>query len=244
LPLRAPGNHTLCAYGINDGPGYNYSIGCTTVGVRADPFGSLDIAVAGPRLAYVAGWAIEPEMSGAVEVDVSVDGTYAGHRFASVTRSDIGNDYPAWGGWHGFGFTVPMLPGTHNVCATAINQGYGTHTVIGCRSVTLGTDPIGYIDYAAVNPSSNVATIAGWAIEPEMSGAIEVDVSLDGSYAALGWASQTRSDIANLYGFYGGWHGFSINVTVPPGTHTLCATAINQGWGSSTRLGCRSVVVP
>ena len=40
----------------------------------------------------------------------------------------------------------------------------------------------------------------------------------------------------------GGYHGFSLDITVPPGTYPVCATAFFPS-GTASALGCRDVFV-
>ncbi|AWB95914.1 hypothetical protein DCE93_09765 [Agromyces badenianii] len=140
----APGPHSVCAYGINTGPGGPALLGCTTVIVPGHyindlgraPFGGLEAAIAKPGAIDVGGWAIDPDTSAPIAVHVYVDSFSVGIT-ANLARTDVGNVYPAYGPTHGFWTTVTTTAGTHNVCAYAINNGAGGNVLLGCTTVTV-----------------------------------------------------------------------------------------------------------
>jgi hypothetical protein len=130
----------VCAYGINNAPtpGQNILLGCRTVVVNHDPFGTFDVAAFGPSGIFVAGWAIDPDTAASTDVHVYVDGTgYA--LTASATRDDVAAAFPGYGSAHGFSATVPAPtgPGPHTVCAYGINNAPtpGQNILLGCRSL-------------------------------------------------------------------------------------------------------------
>ena len=99
------------------------------------------------------GWAIDPDSTGPVQVHVYVDYTFAGLTTANGSRGDVAGAYPGWGPGHGFALAVPAGPGTHWVCAYAINVATGTeNTGLGCRWVS--PQPIGSIDGATSRPGT------------------------------------------------------------------------------------------
>ncbi len=131
----APGRHDVCVYAINSGPGRNGLIGCGSVTMSSIPFGSLDVVARQGDRVRVAGWAIDPDTVGAIDVHVYVDGQPVATAAASRRRTDIGAVYPAWGADHGFDVTVDA-PGARSVCVYAINQGPGDNVLLACRAVS------------------------------------------------------------------------------------------------------------
>jgi hypothetical protein len=133
------GVHTVCAYGINTGPGVNDSsgdsntdLGCKTVTVQADPYGSVDQVDANSAVIRVRGWAIDPDSPRPVTVQVYANGRrLLGSGTASLDRPDVGAAYPGYGPAHGFDIALPTQPHT-TLCVTAVNIGAGGDTVLGC----------------------------------------------------------------------------------------------------------------
>jgi endoglycosylceramidase len=99
------------------------------------PWGSLDQAVPTGNGAHVAGWAIDAETTGAVQVQVAVDGVVKATVVANMARPDIAAAYPAYGANHGFAADVSALGGARTVTVTAVNTGAGRNTVLGTSSV-------------------------------------------------------------------------------------------------------------
>ncbi|MEO7555978.1 MAG: CAP domain-containing protein, partial [Acidimicrobiales bacterium] len=236
------GTHSVCVAAVNVGPGAPAYLGCRSVFVNINPIGRLEQAyLSVPGRLAVQGWALDPDTKGTIEVDISVDGGFAGVAWAWYNRPDVGRDYPYWGPNHGYWTTVPISGGRHTVCAHAINSGPGANTVLGCRVVDIPANPIGAFETAWAGNGGY--WFGGWALDPDVVGPIEVDVSLDGYYFGLVWANGSRNDVAGAFPAYGPNHGFMFRLNGVPGTHTACAWAINQGAGRSTLLGCRTVAL-
>ena len=100
------------------------------------PFGSLDVVRRDGDGFQVAGWSIDPNTTDATHMRVFVDDTRYAIAPAGEARGDIGAIFPAFGAAHGFSGVVPAPPGTHRVCAWAINIGPGGHGLIGCKVVS------------------------------------------------------------------------------------------------------------
>ncbi len=125
--------NTVCAYGINEGPGGNALLGCRVVEVPVNPFGSLDgvSAAAGGRI-DVSGWAIDPGTTAPIDVHIYVNGTLRGVFSAGGDRPDVGAVYPDWGASHGYSGSVSGGAGDM-VCTYGINVGSGGNALLGCR---------------------------------------------------------------------------------------------------------------
>jgi hypothetical protein len=238
-----PGTHQVCAYGIGVGTPVNTPLGCRTVVVPdSGPFGNLETATTGLGTISVKGWAIDPDISSSITVNLIVDGALTSVT-ASDDRPDVGAAFPGKGSAHGFSATLSAAGGSRQVCAVGVNVGPGTNKFLGCRTVTVpGGNPIGSLD-TATGVSGGV-TVGGWAIDPDVASAIQVHVYVDGVGAAT-TASQTRNDVGTAFPLYGPGHGYTVTVPAAPGTRTACAYGINVATGSvNSLLGCRSVVVP
>ena len=133
----------VCAYAINTA-GDNLALGCRTVqgalapaALARAPIGNVDVLSVGAdgRSLRVAGWALDPDVAGPIPVHVYVDGvgrvlTTAG------SRPDVAAVYPAYGASRGFDATIPVTPGTHEVCVYAIDDAGGPNTALVCESVS------------------------------------------------------------------------------------------------------------
>ena len=238
-----PGTHQVCAYGIGVGTPVNTVLGCRTVVVPdSGPFGNLETATTGLGTISVKGWAIDPDTSSPITVNLIVDGSLTTVT-AGDDRPDVAAAFPGKGSTHGFSATLPAGGGPRQVCAVGLNVGPGTNKFLGCRTVVVpGGDPIGSLD-SATGVSGGV-TVGGWAIDPDTASAIQVHVYVDGVGVAT-TASQSRSDIGSAFPLYGPGHGFTATVPAAAGPRTVCAYGINVATGSvNSLLGCRSVVVP
>jgi hypothetical protein len=237
----AAGTHTVCAFGVGSGTP-TAALGCKSVRVTDDAIGSFDRVSRGPGGVRVQGWALDPDTATSSPVAVYVDGngTYV---TANGTRNDIGTAFPGYGPNHGFDAVVPTAAGTHNVCAYAINATgtAGDNTLLGCKTITFTGDPIGSLD-AATRVTGGI-TVSGWAIDPDTAGVDIVAVYVDSSGVTTA-ANGSRPDIGAAFWGYGNLHGYTATISASPGTHNVCAWAINvTGAGSNTLLGCRSITV-
>lgn len=253
VPLPA-GKSTVCAYGINTGPGGHTLLGCKEVNVTSGiqergrmPIGSFEALQVSGNTVTASGWAIDPDTASSIKVHLYVAGV--GREYsADKARADVGGANPGYGDAHGFSesFTVPN--GTTGVCAYAINTGPGGHTLLGCKSVTItapvqdrGRAPFG--NYEALQATAGGAIVAGWAIDPDTTDPIAVHIYVDGVGSAY-TAALDRPDVLAAYPGTGLKHGFYQTVPMSPGNHGVCVYAINNGAGGHTLLGCKNVVVP
>ena len=205
------------------------------------PFGSVDSVVAGVGSVSVSGWAIDPDTTAAIAVQVYVDGNWV-VRTADGSRPDVGGVFPGYGSAHGFSVSVPAGGGVHTVCVYGLNVGAGSSSTLGCRSVTVPSgSPFGSVDSVVAGVGS--VSVSGWAIDPDTTAAIAVQVYVDGNWVVR-TADGSRPDVGGVFPGYGSAHGFSVSVPAGGGVHTVCVYGLNVGAGSSSTLGCRSVTVP
>jgi hypothetical protein len=129
-----PGVHSLCAFAINTGPGTTRQLGCKTVNVAVNPFGSLDVVRTRSNDVRVSGWAIDPNTAGPITVHLYVQNGAVYTARANRDRPDLGTRYAAYGTEHGFARTFPRTKAQHTVCAYGINRGPGGNALIGCKT--------------------------------------------------------------------------------------------------------------
>lgn len=233
----SPGVHQVCTYGINVLGGSNQLLGCTTATVTGYPWGSLDVATTAPGNITVAGWVMVP-FDDAAQAVISVDGVEAGRFDTNVARSDVQAAVPAAGPTAGFAGVVQATGGSHRVCLSTAGV---TQDALGCRTVSVPTGPpFGSLD--VVDAGVGTVSVAGWAIDPDTAGPIQVHIYV-GSAGTAFVADQGRADVGRVYPSYGSGHGFSATLAAGAGSHQVCAYAINVANGSNVLLGCRVVTV-
>lgn len=133
----APGQHRICAYAINTGPGTVTTLGCYDVTIGGNPIGGIENAQPGTTgTVNIWGWAYDPDSADPISVHAYVDGYMRGGFPANLptTNPAIPTEY---GTQHRFQITIPTGTGTHNICLYALNLGYGNATTITCFTATL-----------------------------------------------------------------------------------------------------------
>ena len=215
----------------------------TNSGPSGDPYGQIDSTGNIPGAVTARGWAIDPNTASPILVQAYIDGHINALAWANKPRPDVGAAYPKAGPNHGYTLTLQTTPGPHTVCLYAINTGPGTSVGLGCRSVTVvNGDPFGYLD--AVTTSAGKVIARGWAIDPNTSAPIMVQMNVDGVSHALIWANMARPDVGAAYPAAGPDHGYTLTMPTTAGPHTVCLYAINTGPGTNRGLGCRATTVP
>ena len=238
VPLGAK---QVCAFGINVASGGNSLLGCKSLG--GDPYGVVDTArAAGPGRIEVSGWAIDPNGVTPTQVVARVNGVDTVVT-ANQNRPDLGNP-SGLGNLHGYTASVQVPAGGNvQVCMGAVNAiGPGSSASLGCRTVAMpGGSPIGVVDTAVGGIGS--LSVTGWVVDPDTAASIDVHVYVDGIGRVALRADGTRNDVAAGFPGYGAARGYSGNVSVRGGSHSVCVYAINVGVGTNVLLGCRNVQV-
>jgi GH25 family lysozyme M1 (1,4-beta-N-acetylmuramidase) len=222
-------------------PGNLAALGGSGAGA-GNPFGNLESVTRAPGSVSLSGWTIDPDSTGGIDVHVYVDGAWAGLTRANRSRADVANAYPGWNANHGFSLSVPVGPGTHRVCAYAINVRAGsTNPELGCRTVV--GNPLGSLD-AVSSPSAGSIAAVGWALDPDTTGRVPVDIYVDGTMVGRYSTGVARPDVASAFN-YAANGGYDVTIRGQrAGNRQVCAYAINVGSGTAnTDLGCRSVAV-
>jgi hypothetical protein len=128
-----PGNHSVCAYAINQGPaGSNPALACASVFVPQAPVGRLDLARDVTGGVRVAGWALDPDTTAqSITVHVYVDGRFAGMVPADAARPDVAR---ALGVSPDHGYSAVVADGAQ-VCTYGIDStGQAVNTLLGCSA--------------------------------------------------------------------------------------------------------------
>ena len=231
------GTHRICA-SVKDVPAMTSSttLGCYTVTLNGDPFGSVDTLTTGIGTITATGWAIDPDTSNSILVHFYLDGTMVVGVGADQPRTDLGA-FSNYGSNHGFVTTINAVPGIHTLCAYAINIGPGTVKALSCQNVQVGGSPRGAIENA--QPEFGRIGIWGWTYDPDTADNNLVHVYIDGVMKGGFGAVTPRPDLAStIPSVYGINHGFGVEVPVASGSHQVCVYAINVGYGQNTPLGC------
>ncbi len=206
--------------------------------VAQKPIGVMEAVTPTGTDITVQGWALDPDTSNPTDVHVYVDGAGRSVR-ADRSRPDIAAAYGR-GDKHGFSVTIPAAPGSHTVCAYAIDSSAGGNTPLDCRTVVVrDAAPVGAVD--AVTTTTSSLTVSGWSLDPDTSAPNDVHVYVDGAGTAVR-ADRSRPDIGRIFG-KGDQHGFTHTASVRPGRLEVCVYGMNTAPGANTPLGCRTVVV-
>ncbi|MEV0397091.1 fibronectin type III domain-containing protein [Polymorphospora rubra] len=236
---------SVCATGINNGPGHDVGIGCLPLAVSFDPVGSFDALERNGTTLTLRGWAVDGDTYDAVEVQVHQDGKLVGSKFADQALPGPVAGYAGYGNRRGFVISVPEKPvdGDHTICLTAVNRGAGTNRSLGCKPYSVAHQPFGALD-AADRFGGNVR-IRGWAVDPdEPTAPVEVQILNDGQFVRSVVADANRPGLDPRYGPA---HGFDVTVpaTLVSGPHQICVFAKNRSYGSGdTGLGCKEYTLP
>jgi len=235
------GTHKICIEAVDVGPGADRQIGCQTMTLNYNPIGYVDSVTLQPGHVSVRGWTFDPDAPATVlNVALSIDGAVTTLK-ANASRPDVGKVYPSAGAAHGYIATLPLAEGTHVVCITAKNVAFGADRGFPCRTVTLDDRPTGHVDFVGQGPGG--VRVSGWAFDIDSpTTALSLKVDIDGAVTVIGTGGP-RPDVARVYPQAGPNHGFGVTVRTSPGSHKVCLTALNIGYGSDHFLGCRTLAL-
>lgn len=235
------GKHEVCVYAIDTSGGSNPRFGCASVSVDNEvPIGSLDSARSVEGQLRVTGWALDPDTTAPIATHVYVDGKAVRAVTANGSRPDVGRVH-GMGDAHGFDVTVPAAAGQRQVCVYAIDSSGGTNPTVGCTTVTVvNAAPVGSVD--VVTSGMESFTVAGWALDPDTTASIPVEVRVDGAAVRTLTADGARPDVGRAYG-KGDAHGYSVTLPATSGPHEVCVWATDTWGGGASRTGCRTVDV-
>lgn len=98
------------------------------------------------------------------------------------------------------------------------------------------SSPIGVVDGVGASPGGAVLT--GWTVDPNAHDTLDVHTYVDGHFAGVTLAGIDRPDVAAALPGYGPAHGFTIELPLAPGRHTVCVYGINVGAGTNDLIEC------
>jgi len=183
----------------------------------------------------ITGWAYDPDApTSPAEFDIFVDGKYYTTVLADVNRPDLAATLGAAGTAHGFEVALPPLTfGTHTITAYAAESQGHVAVLIGEMKVT-NNRPIGAIE--SISPTC----IIGWAYDPDIpTDSLTIIVYINGQLAATGMADQTRPDLLTSIGSI--YHGFSIPLSLNPGTNRVDVYALDPNNELLSLIGTRTI---
>jgi hypothetical protein len=236
------GKHTVCVAAASIGKGSAARLGCVTHNFNYGPFGHLDVVDTVPGAIHVKGWTIDSDNpTQALTTTVTIDGT-AHTLLANLNRPDIVAKHPLAGPDHGFEATYQVSQGKHTVCVTVTNIGFGSDNSLGCATVTLNDSPIGAVTKLGQRGSRIV--VRGWAFDPDRpTDPLKVRVRVDNGTPTTLVANQPNQAVADAHPEAGPDHGFTTRLHLAEGSHNVCVTAQNLGYGHRSTLTCQKVAL-
>ena len=238
------GTHRVCVTSLDAAVGFRRDLGCGEVVAPGAPVGRYETATGSFETIRLVGWAIDPQTSDPVRVEVSRGDRILTTVTADGPRPDVGSSRPHYGSAHGYDVEVPAVAGVNDLCVRILGVGGGGDADLGCRRVVHTVDPIGA--FALIGGEPLAATITGWALDPNTPSPVEVRVTIDGlTVPVVGQfrAQEDRHDVARQHPAHGPAHGFTQRLTLTPGDHEVCLTVFNVGLGQDRSLGCAGMHV-
>jgi hypothetical protein len=248
--FRLPdGAHRVCAYAIG---GTNPLIGCLAASTkkrsaRDVTVGALDAVSRDRDGIRVRGWAWDPQHDeGLGSISITDETGGAVTELATVAdgqpRPDVNRAFP--GAYMTTGFDLSLLDGVpqgdRRICASSGAE-TGRPVKLGCVTVAGVGAPFGSYD-GLVSSQSGQLVASGWAFD--WSGqSTNVHLYDNGRFLASVGPDLHRTDVVAAYPGSPDVNGWSARLTVPAGTHSVCAYAIGTPAGDNPWLGCRTVTV-
>jgi len=238
--------HNVCITGVNVGDGVDTQMDCSSITLNGDPTGEFKTVHNFPGGIAVDGWVIDPDTSDYIDVQVTVDGVVK----PTYSYGTWYSDYPPTSTWSAYGpdhsFWVAfenISVGTHTLCVTGLNVAGtgGVNKSLGCKSIYYSHDPVG--SFTATRTTANVVEVKGWAIDPDTSSSISVQVTAAGvTNPAVSANQEGGGSTTHPQATYGGYHAFTTTTVVNPlGSDTVCVTALNVDAGANKSIGCVTV---
>ena len=254
VPGAGPNQGFAASFTANVGPqsfciwaapssGPAIQLGCRTVTVPpAQPTaGALQTATAGASSISVTGWAVWPD-STADSVPVSINIGSQWYPVATNQPNPAGETaVPGSGPNHGFSQTFAAPPGTHSVCAWAVQPTAGAVS-LGCKTVVVAAAAPTQFAVTSIAGGVSSVTVTGWAVWPASpSSSVSLAVNIGPNWYPVS-ANQPSAAAETAVPGSGPNHGFASTIAIAPGTYNACVWA-NVFGGGATQLGCQTVVV-
>ncbi|WP_205649300.1 hypothetical protein, partial [Schaalia canis] len=104
------------------------------------------------------------------------------------------------------------------------------------------TSPRGNFEEVISNSATQTLTIKGWTFDQDTPTPISIHATINGTPHTV-TANTSRPDVQRAFALNRNTTGFALTLPAQPGTHTICVTALNQGAGHNTPLGCRTTTL-
>ena len=214
------------------------------------PVGGIEDAEQGLGGIHLAGWAIDPSVTSAIDVQITMDGALV--RTVKADQPDpapVAED-PSAGPNHGFDTTLPAGSGAHDVCLEAMNvnaagAASGTGTNLGCYAIHVRVSPVGALSPIARPVGSRRIKVVGWAADPQTDQPVSVAITIDKVLVATVKADRKSRRLRMPMPGFGLRHKFRETYRVNARAHTVCVTALDIGRGKDKSIGCQtSPVLP
>ena len=250
----APGARSVCATALNQGPGADALLGCSTVTVLSNPpKGVLDAVTGGTGTIAVSGWVLDPDSTAVPTYKVQVDGVGAISASADVVRTDVARVNPGVGTTLGFSRTIEgVTAGSRTVSLWTQDKPTARWVKVAERATTVRAQTTGstggsgsvFGKYDAATGGAGTIDVRGWAIDPTVYDPVRYKIHVDGVGAAAGSADGVRSDVARVYPAWGSDVGLTRTLTgVGAGTHTVTLWYQDLPGGSYRNWGTKTVTV-
>jgi hypothetical protein len=230
------GPHTACLYGVDqDGLGTRLIL-CRDTWMP-DPLGSMDsLTSTGLHTARVTGWSFDPSHNSSPgRIQVYVDKKAQPVAATTLPRPDVQSVFHTAGDTFGYGITLTLSGGVHQVCVFGVDQdGHGS-VPLSCRTVSLPQNPLGRVEQ--FHHVAGGYQLSGWTFDPDQNGgSTKIEIYLDHVLAATIGATAPRADVQRFYGLVNSAVGFSGLVPASSAKHTITIKSINTGPGADSVL--------
>ena len=132
-----PGPQRVCVYAKNIAAGIDRLLTCRDVVVPSgNPVGEVKEVWTTPGNINMWGWAADPDTEDPIDLHIRVNQTRWFVVRAASPYAAMPALLPGVGINHGFGASLPVSPGTHEVCVFASNVGPGTSQTLLCSYIT------------------------------------------------------------------------------------------------------------
>jgi streptogramin lyase len=250
----SPGSHTITVSAVDSDPAPDTGTASVTVTVSASttPTVWIDSPGNGATISgtiTLSGWAIDNISStgtAVTNVQVKVDGTFAGTAIYGVSRPDVCNAFPGRPGCPNVGYsyqldTSLLSPGLHTVAVSATDSDITPQTGTATLAITVAnsgaTTPIVFVDFPPTGGTvSGTISVSGWAIDNQYqigTAITTVQVLVDGVNFGTATYGLSRPDVCTVFpgrpGCPNVGYSFALNTTeLFPGSHTITVSATDS----------------
>jgi hypothetical protein len=179
----------------------------------------------------VWGLATDADTDGPVAVHIYVDDDLAGDVFTGSASVGVSSGY--------FSTVLPLDPGSHRICAYAIDDQRGRNTLLACQQVRTSGTPVGKV--YGIETYGNEVHVSGFAYDADTPDPSVVHTYVDGILIHTTLADRTQGprEVGTPTSLGNGFH---LSFVTSPGRHRVCVSAADDDAGT-VLLACRFVDV-